>query len=174
MIDFDDGGYYVPYDVDYGEPPPKPKDSPITFVVKYHVGPSGSDLRVDHRHQEEAVRHPVRLGLRHPLRGRGHRSLQLATGSAPAKNIRYTTYGDYEANSEIVPYTKMAESAFEEFGRKIAGGFGVAVPAPVDPEETGGVVGGVYGGGRSRSAAAARDQPVACRRRSTICGGTAR
>jgi len=51
---------------------------------------------------------------------------------SPAKNIRYTTYG--YTPSDILPYTKMAESAFEEFGRKLAGDFGVSVARPVDSD----------------------------------------
>jgi hypothetical protein len=75
----------------------------------------------------------------------------LTTTSRPRKNIRYTTY-DYEASSDIVPYTKMAESAFEEFGRALAAGFGVTVPEPTDEDwgssyGSGGYGGGGYGGG---------------------------
>ena len=53
--------------------------------------------------------------------------------SAPAKNIRYTTYGGY-VPSDILPYTKMAESAFGEFGRKLAGDFGIAIAKPADAD----------------------------------------
>ena len=52
--------------------------------------------------------------------------------SAPAKNIRYTSYGYVQ--SDILPYTKMAESAFEEIGRKLAGDFGVSVTKPADAD----------------------------------------
>ena len=36
--------------------------------------------------------------------------------------------------SDILPYTKMAESAFGEFGRKLAGDFGISIAKPVDAD----------------------------------------
>ncbi|MCU1279685.1 MAG: hypothetical protein JWM53_3231, partial [bacterium] len=52
--------------------------------------------------------------------------------SSPAKNIRYTTSGHEQ--SDILPYTKMAESAFEELGRKLAGDFGISIARPADAD----------------------------------------
>ena len=36
--------------------------------------------------------------------------------------------------SDILPYTKMAESAFAEFGRKLAGDFGISIAKPAEAD----------------------------------------
>jgi tetratricopeptide (TPR) repeat protein len=148
VIDFDDGGYSYSYSYDYRTGRKKEEASPVTMVVKYRVGASGSI------YESTTGTHKKLFGILFDwdfaIRFEGEQAdrYHLQMSSAPAKNIRYTTYGDYEANSDIVPYTKMAESAFDEFGRKIAAGFGVTITAPADVDSVlGGLGGGTYGGG---------------------------
>ena len=112
----------------------------------------GDDLRVDDGDVAQVLRHPVRLVARDQRR-QGRRALSDAASSAPAKNIHYTTTG--YVPSDILPYTKMAESAFEEFGRKLAGDFGISIAKPATPTS----------GTRRRATRASAAAPTACRRR---------
>ena len=123
VIDFDDGGYRYSYDYVNHRQREK-KAGPVTFSIKYRVGPSGTVYEST-------------TGSKRKFYGitddKGNELYKTQLSSAPAKNIRYTTYGGY-VPSDILPYTKMAESAFEEFGRKLAGDFGVSVAKPADAD----------------------------------------
>jgi len=149
VIDFDDGGYSYSYSYDrHGQRKEEP--SPVTFVVKYRVGPSGSIYESTTGTKKKLF--GILFDWDFAIRFEGEQAdrYHLQMSSAPAKNIRYTTYGDYEANSDIVPYTKMAESAFDEFGRKIAAGFGVTIAAPAaGVDDVLGGLGGLGGTGSS-------------------------
>jgi hypothetical protein len=141
IVDFDDGSYISDYGYDeygrYGRL--KDQKSPVTFHIKYVVSPSGT-LYESTTGKKKRL-YGILFGWNFAIKiGEASDVYDVATPSAPAKNIRYTTYGDYEANSDIIPYTKMAESAFDDFGRKLAESFGVKVPAPSDS------YGGGYGG----------------------------
>ena len=127
VIDFDDGGYY------YGASRSRATaDSPVAFVVKYHVGPSGTIYESTTGTKKKLFGILFAWDFSIRLQGEKTDRYHLATVSSPAKDIRYTTYDDYAANSEIVPYTKMAESAFESFGANLAAGFGVGMSASPD------------------------------------------
>ncbi len=133
VIDFDDGGYSSSsYGYDsYGHYGKKEnKTGPVTFNVKYHVGPSGSiyESTSGSRKRLFGVLFDWSFKVRFDNEQTDRYSLTMA--SAPAKNISYTTYGEYDHASEIVPYTKMAESAFDEFGSKLAVGIGIASAKP--------------------------------------------
>jgi curved DNA-binding protein CbpA len=133
VIDFDDGGYAYGYDYD-ARGRRREEPSPVTFVVQYRVGPSGSI------YESTTGTHKKLFGIlfdwSFAIRFENEQAdrYHIATTSRPEKNIRYTV-GEYESNSDIVPYTKMAESAFDDFGRKLAGTFGVTVPAPTESED---------------------------------------
>lgn len=149
IVDFDDGSYgSSEYGYDaygrYGQL--KDQKSPVTFVIKYKVTPSGTlyESTTGKKKRLYGILFGWNFGIK--IDGEAGDVYDVETPSAPAKNIRYTTYGDYEANSDIIPYTKMAESAFDDFGRKLAQSFGVNVPAPSDSYGSK-YGGGSYGGG---------------------------
>jgi curved DNA-binding protein CbpA len=150
VLDFDDGGYDYSYSYRrYDEPK---KDSPVTFTVKYKVVPSGSlyESTTGEKKKMFGILIEWDFGIR--FAGEKDDRYHLTTTSRPRKNIRYTTY-DYE-NSDIVPYTKMAESAFDVFGSSLAASFGVTVPEPTEESSSstygsgGGYGGGGYGSGK--------------------------
>jgi tetratricopeptide (TPR) repeat protein len=148
IVDFDDGSYGS-YDYGYDAfgryGPLKDQKSPVTFHIKYKVTPSGTlyESTTGKKKRLFGILFGWNFGIK--IDGEAGDVYDVETPSAPAKNIRYTTYGDYEANSDIIPYTKMAESAFDDFGRKLAQSFGVNVPAPSD--SYGGSYGSKYGSG---------------------------
>lgn len=146
VIDFDDDSY----DYDFGGRRRRVQaTSPVTFAIKYHVGPSGTIYESTTGAKKKLF--GILFGWDFAIRFDGEDTdrYHLTMTSSPAKNIRYTTYGDFETRSEIVPYTKMAESAFEEFGRKLAQGFGVHIAGPGDDTPGSGGYGSAYGGTRS-------------------------
>ena len=146
VIDFNDGG--SSYDYSYSGHRKTEENSSITFVVKYRVGPSGSvyESTTGAKKRLFGIRFYWDFSIRFEGEDKDRYHLQMV--SAPAKNIRYSTYG-YEA--EDYPYTEMAKSACEEFGRKLSGGFGVAVAAPADTADVLGGLGGSGYGGNSGS-----------------------
>ncbi len=132
VIDFDDGG--ARYSYDYVNRRERARVAgPITFDIKYRVGPSGTIYESTTGAQRKfyGILFDWQLAIRDD---KGATLYETQLSSAPAKNIHYTTTGYVQ--SDILPYTKMAESAFAEFGRKLAGDFGVAVAAPPEPPST--------------------------------------
>lgn len=151
VIDFDDGADY--YDSDhfrfdgYGRGSrnrSQETPSPVTFVVKYKVGPSGSiyESATGSRQKMYGILFDWDFTIK--MAGDAAEAYRLQLSSAPAKNIRYTTYGN-QASSDVTAYTKMAESAFDEFGQKLAEGFGVHIaPRPNSDSGYGGLGVGRY------------------------------
>jgi curved DNA-binding protein CbpA len=131
VIDFDDGADSYSYDY-VNHRPRERKKGPITFAIHYRVGPSGTiyESTTGTARKFYGILFEWTLAI---VDDKGAELYKTQLSSAPAKNIRYTTYGGYTP-SDILPYTKMAESAFEEFGRKLAGDFGVSVARPVDSD----------------------------------------
>ena len=151
VIDFTDGSsssYDYDYDYDYRHAKVEAA-SPVTFAVKYKVVPSGSiyESTTGTKKRLFGIRFYWDFSIR--FDGESADRYHVATVSSPAKNIRYSTYG-YE--SDDYPYTEMAKSAFEEFGRKLEGGFGVSVAAPSESVQDvlgnlgSGTAGGALGG----------------------------
>ncbi|HZS38028.1 MAG TPA: DnaJ domain-containing protein [Polyangia bacterium] len=133
VMDFDDGGYgssEYGYDAygHYGRQPAK--SGPVTFVVKYKVEPSGSIYESTTGSKKKLFGVLFNWDFSIKFDNETDARYTLALRSAPEKNISYTTYGDYDRSSEIVPYTKMAESAFNEFSAKLEAGIGVASARP--------------------------------------------
>jgi hypothetical protein len=130
VIDFDDGGYRYSYD-SVNRRQRERKASPVTFTIKYRVGPSGTiyESTTGTSRKFYGILFDWELAI---VDAKAGKLYQTQLSSAPAKNIRYTTTGYVQ--SDILPYTKMAESAFSEFGRKLAGDFGVAVPKPAEAD----------------------------------------
>jgi len=130
VIDFDDGTDSYSYDY-VNHRPRERKKGPITFAIRYRVGPSGTI----YQSTTSAARKFYGILFDWQLAITDDKGVELyktQLSSAPAKNIRYTTSG--YAQSDILPYTKMAESAFGEFGRKLAGDFGISVAKPADAD----------------------------------------
>jgi curved DNA-binding protein CbpA len=128
IVDFDDGGTSSSsygYDAygHYGRQ--SEKAAPVLFAVKYKVTPSGSiyESTTGTRKKLFGILFDWDFTIR--FDGETTDRYHLALVSAPAKNISYTTYGSYDSYSMILPYTKMAESAFDEFGSKLEVGIGV-------------------------------------------------
>lgn len=130
VIDFDDGSYSYSYDYVNRRARVK-KRSPVTFAIKYRVGPSGTvyESTTGTHRKFYGILFEWALSI---VDDKGSELYHAQLSSAPAKNIRYTTYGYVQ--SDILPYTKMAESAFDEFGRKLAGDFGVSIAKPADAD----------------------------------------
>jgi hypothetical protein len=131
IIDFDDGAYTYSYDyTNHRER--EHKKGPITFAIQYRVGPSGTiyESTTGASRKFYGILFEWQLAI---LDDKGGQLYKTQLSSAPAKNIRYTTYGGY-VPSDILPYTKMAESAFGEFGRKLAGDFGISIAKPADAD----------------------------------------
>jgi len=130
IIDFDDGSRSYSYNY-LNHRMREHKPGPITFEIKYRVGPSGTiyESTTGTSRKFYGILFEWSLVI-HDDKGASLYSTQLS--SAPAKNIRYTTTG--YVPSDILPYTKMAESAFEEFGRKLAGDFGISIAKPADAD----------------------------------------
>ncbi len=130
IIDFDDGGYHYSYDYTNHRTRER-KKGPITFAIKYRVGPSGTI----YESTTSASRKFYGILFEWSLTitdDKGATLFATQLSSAPAKNIHYTTTGYVQ--SDILPYTKMAESAFEEFGRKLAGDFGISIAKPAESD----------------------------------------
>jgi hypothetical protein len=133
VLDFDDGGSGSSdygYD-EYGHYGKKAaKSGPVTFIVTYKVEPSGSiyESTTGSKKKLFGVLFDWDFSIKFDQEAAPRYSLALR--SAPEKNISYTTYGEYDRSSEIVPYTKMAESAFNEFSAKLEAGIGVASAKP--------------------------------------------
>jgi hypothetical protein len=108
-------------------------NSPITFAVQYKVSPSGSLYESTTGPKKKLLGILVDWDFTILVAGEEQPRYHLQMTSSPAKHIGYTSSG-YE-DSDILPYTKMAESAFDEFGRKLAGEFGVKLPVPSDSDE---------------------------------------
>lgn len=126
IIDFDDGAARYSYDYVNHRQREK-KAAPVTFAIKYRVGPSGTvyESTTGSKRKFYGILFDWQLAI---TDAKGAELYKTQLSSAPAKNIRYTTYGAVQ--SDILPYTKMAESAFDEFGRKLAGDFGVSIAKP--------------------------------------------
>jgi|GEM_PF-5883988 len=143
LFEFDDGGYKYRSSYEPVLPP-----SPVTFHIKYKIIESGSIYESTTGVKKRMF--GILFGWDFAVRIKGengdHFTINLP--SAPQKHISYSTTS-YD-NSEIRPYQAMAESAFDEFGRKLAGSFGVKIPAPVDTGSYGGSGSGYgkYGGGK--------------------------
>ena len=131
VLDFDDGAYSYSYDY-VNHRAREHKRGPITFAIHYRVGPSGTiyESTTGTARKFYGILFEWTLAI---TDDKGSELYKTQLSSAPAKNIRYTTYGGY-VPSDILPYTKMAESAFEEFGRKLAGDFGVSIKKPADAD----------------------------------------
>ena len=133
IIDFDDGGYRSRYDYRAHRPilEGERKAGPITFAISYRVGPSGTiyESTTGASRKFYGILFEWSLAI---TDDKGTEIYKTQLSSAPAKNIHYTTSG--YVPSDILPYTKMAESAFEEFGRKLAGDFGVSIAKPADAD----------------------------------------
>ena len=129
VIDFDDGAYSYSYDYAKQRPRERTK-GPITFAIQYRVGASGTiyEATTGTARKFYGILFEWSLAI---ADDKGNQLYQTQLSSAPARNIRYTTSGP--AQSDILPYTKMAESAFAEFGRKLIGDFGMGVANPADP-----------------------------------------
>ncbi|HEY1586100.1 MAG TPA: tetratricopeptide repeat protein, partial [Polyangia bacterium] len=130
IIDFDDGGYRYSYDYTNHRPRER-KKGPVTFAIKYRVGPSGTiyESTTSASRKFYGILFDWSLTI---TDDKGATLFATQLSSAPAKNIRYTTTGYVQ--SDILPYTKMAESAFEEFGRKLAGDFGISIAKPAEAD----------------------------------------
>ena len=130
VIDFDDGANSYSYDYVNHRAREK-KKAPVTFAIKYRVGPSGTiyESTTGTSRKFYGILFDWSLAINDD---KGAVLYQTQLSSAPAKNIHYTTTG--YVPSDILPYTKMAESAFEEFGRKLAGDFGISIAKPVDSD----------------------------------------
>jgi curved DNA-binding protein CbpA len=130
IIDFDDGGYRYSYDYTNHRARER-KKGPITFAIKYRVGPSGTiyESTTSASRKFYGILFDWSLMI---TDDKGATLFQTQLSSAPAKNIRYTTTGYVQ--SDILPYTKMAESAFAEFGRKLAGDFGISIAKPSEAD----------------------------------------
>ena len=144
VLDFEGSSSTYGYDAygRYGRQ--EAKTAPVTFVIKYRVSPSGS-IYESTRPSESS--YGSRLGLDSGRKkklfgilvdwdfgirfdGEAADRYHLTLQSAPAKNISYTTYGNYGGYDTMTPYTKMAESAFDEFGSKLAAGIGIESARP--------------------------------------------
>jgi tetratricopeptide (TPR) repeat protein len=148
ILEFDDGSYSYDYDYDYryGERRKRPP-SPVTFNIKYTVTPSGSIYESTSGPKKRMFGILFAWDFTVKIDGDTSEPFELKLPSRPATNIRYSTYGSYDA--DILPYTKMAESAFEDFGRKLSGSFGVTVPPPSDYSRPSSYGGSGYGGSGS-------------------------
>jgi hypothetical protein len=127
VIDFDDGAYSYSYDY-VNHRPRERKKGPITFAIQYRVGPSGTIYESTTGSSRKFYGILFDWSLAITVDGGddgGNVLYKTQLSSSPAKNIRYTTTGYVQ--SDILPYTKMAESAFGEFGRKLAGDFGISI-----------------------------------------------
>ncbi len=116
--------------------PPRPGKGErlaVTFDVSYKVSSSGEVYRsTTDRRALYGIKLDWTLRIETPrTRAQGGTPYTIELHSQPAQSIRYLpqSYDD----EEILPYTKMAESAFEEFGRKVAAEFGVSIPEPLRP-----------------------------------------
>ncbi|HEX8954100.1 MAG TPA: hypothetical protein VF945_19730, partial [Polyangia bacterium] len=130
IIEFDDGGYSYSYDY-VNRRQRERKKGPITFAIQYRVGPSGTiyESTTGTARKFYGILFEWQLAI---TDDKGAELYKTQLSSAPAKNIRYTTSG--YVPSDILPYTKMAESAFGEFGRKLAGDFGITIEKPADAD----------------------------------------
>ncbi|MCU1279515.1 MAG: hypothetical protein JWM53_3061, partial [bacterium] len=130
VIDFDDGAYSYSYDYVNHRARAR-KKGPITFAIQYRVGPSGTiyESTTGSARKFYGILFDWSLAI---TDDKGEVLYRAQLSSAPAKNIRYTTTGYVQ--SDILPYTKMAESAFGEFGRKLAGDFGISIAKPTDAD----------------------------------------
>jgi curved DNA-binding protein CbpA len=130
VIDFDDGAYSYSYDY-VNHRTRERKKGPITFAIHYRVGPSGTiyESTTGTSRKFYGILFDWSLVISD---GKGGELYKTQLSSAPAKNIRYTTSGYVQ--SDILPYTKMAESAFGELGRKLAGDFGISIAKPADAD----------------------------------------
>ena len=98
----------------------------MIFDVSYRVTPSGELYRST---TDKSALYGIELAWTLAIRTpRAQEPYKIELVSQPAQSIRYTR-SSYE-DDEILPYTKMAESAFEEFGRKVAREFGVTIAPP--------------------------------------------
>ena len=117
--------------------------APIRFVVKYHVAPSGTlyESTTDTTKKMFGILIEWTFGVY--FEGDDKARYSFSTVSKPAPNISYTTssYGD----RETYPYTKMAESAFENFAQNLAANFGITITG--DSGSGYGGYGGKYGKG---------------------------
>jgi curved DNA-binding protein CbpA len=130
VIDFDDGAYSYSYDY-VNHRTREHKKGPITFAIQYRVGPSGTiyESTTGSARKFYGILFDWSLAISDD---KGNVLYKTQLSSAPAKNIRYTTTSYVQ--SDILPYTKMAEKAFEEFGRKLAGDFGISIAKPADAD----------------------------------------
>jgi tetratricopeptide (TPR) repeat protein len=102
----------------------------VIFDVTYTISPSGQMYRST---SDRSALHGVQIAwvlqIRTPAAAaRGEAPYTVELTSQPMPSIRYMRSG---YDDSIVPYTKMAESAFGEFGRKVAEVFGATLPRPV-------------------------------------------
>ncbi len=130
VLDFDDGVSSYAYDYENRRPHARTR-GPITFAIQYRVGPSGTvyESTTGTARKFYGILFDWQLAITDE---KGVELYKTQLSSAPAKNIRYTTSG--YVPSDILPYTKMAESAFSEFGRKLAGDFGISIAKPADAD----------------------------------------
>lgn len=125
--------------------------SAVRFEVQYTVGPSGT-LYQNPRDQSTVYGVQLAWTLRITTprtRAAGGTPYTLALTTRPAARTAYSTsYRDYlrrtyhnipvvSGDSTVAPYSAMAVSAFDEFGRKVASacGFYIAPPPLPEPEE---------------------------------------
>lgn len=98
----------------------------VIFDVSYRVKPSGELYRST---TDKSALYGIELDWTLKIKTpRSKEPYTVELVSQPAQSIRYVR-SSYE-DDEILPYTKMAESAFEEFGRKVAREFGVTIATP--------------------------------------------
>lgn len=136
---------YDPYAYDYDyRNEPKPPKSPITFVVRYEVALTGtiyeSVKKAGSTNDDKKF-----LGIAFlwdfdvAFDGEEKPRYTFQFDSEPAKDIRWTTYGNkYGINYEspTLPYDKMAESGFDDFQHQIAVRFGVEKATPKKYDDT--------------------------------------
>ncbi len=99
--------------------------APIRFVVKYRVAPSGTLYESTTDTTKKMFGIMIDWTFSVFFEGEDQARYSFSTVSKPAPNISYTTssYGD----RDTYPYTKMAESAFENFAQNLAANFGITI-----------------------------------------------
>lgn len=108
----------------------------VIFDVSYRVTPSGEMYRsMTDRGALYGIQIAWTLRVRTPQTERdGRQPYTIELVSQPAGSIRYLRPSSSRMeDDEILPYIKMAESAFAEFGRQVARDFGVSLPPPRTP-----------------------------------------
>jgi tetratricopeptide (TPR) repeat protein len=119
VLDLDDGGSYS-YDEVNGRPRVR-RASPLGFVIRYRVGPAGGVYESPSLRQRNILR--VRFDWELTIDDGGGPLYRTRLTTQPESDIRYRSFG-YE--NDILPYSKMADSAFYEFAQKVARDFGAA------------------------------------------------